>query len=156
LLLNISFAEVKAWFPPNDSYHAYYQLTVSSISTALSELHNYIVEEELFDSVLASSQSAALASTYLIQPVQDHPGAPFRFAIFFQPREPWIRRRSSLGYAGAQAWRTQAARKRETVSAIAYGSHPSRKVEEYRQHCEHLFSMNDEEKRVVGRTWLEP
>jgi predicted esterase len=50
------------------------------MTTALSELSDYITTEDPFDAVLGFSQGAALAATLLARPTSTTP--PFRLAIF--------------------------------------------------------------------------
>ena len=83
--------EIKAYFPPTDTYYQYYDVgSASSMFNALSQLHAYIEVEGPFDGVLAFSQGASLAATYLFQFAQQHPSTPlpFKCAVFFSGGRP--------------------------------------------------------------------
>lgn len=83
--------EIKAYFPSTDTYYQYYDISsASSMHDALSQLHAYIEAEGPFDGVLAFSQGASLAATYLFQHAQNHPSKhlPFKCAIFFSGGRP--------------------------------------------------------------------
>ena len=77
------------------------------MSQALSQLHEYILEEGPFDGIIGFSQGASLAATYLIQFSQRHPSSPlpFRCAILFSGghlRDPQALDKNELKWLNAK------------------------------------------------------
>lgn len=84
-------AEIKGYYPETDTYFDYFDLhSTKSMRTALDQLDAFIAIEGPYDGVLAYSQGAALAATYIIQQAQLHPTTPpsFKCAIFLSGGVP--------------------------------------------------------------------
>ncbi|KUJ19542.1 uncharacterized protein LY89DRAFT_642647 [Mollisia scopiformis] len=80
--------EVSSMFNPKDSYHAYFDPeSAPSAQQALDQLDDYVHTEGPFDGIIAFSQGAALAATYIIRKSkQSKPGnhneMPIKCVVF--------------------------------------------------------------------------
>jgi predicted esterase len=68
-------------------HYAYYDIEVSSLTTALDQLEAYVAAYGPFDAVLGFSQGAGLAAMLLVRHRYRFPTAPpsFKCAVFFSP-----------------------------------------------------------------------
>ncbi|KAH7398511.1 serine hydrolase FSH [Pyrenochaeta sp. MPI-SDFR-AT-0127] len=85
--------ELAAFFPPNEDYYDYWGDSMESKIKAVTDLERMLEEEGPFDGVLAFSQGAMLAMTYILReaklhPTKHHMDPAFKFAILFSAVQP--------------------------------------------------------------------
>ncbi|KAF2174702.1 hypothetical protein K469DRAFT_772249 [Zopfia rhizophila CBS 207.26] len=85
--------ELVAFFPVNDEYYDYWGNSMESKIKAVTDLERMLEKEDPFDGVLAFSQGAMLAITYILreaklQPTKHHIDPAFKVAIFFSAIKP--------------------------------------------------------------------
>ncbi|KAK0667280.1 serine hydrolase FSH [Cercophora samala] len=69
---------------PTDKFFCYADLDdLETCLTALAQLDTYIQEEGPFDGLMAFSQGATIAATYIADKFRKNEPSPFKFAVFF-------------------------------------------------------------------------
>jgi predicted esterase len=85
--------ELEGFFPANEEYYNYWGDSMDSKLKSVADLDNLLKEEGPFDGVIAFSQGAMLATTYILREAKLHPSKhytdpAFKVAIFFSAIQP--------------------------------------------------------------------
>lgn len=85
--------ELEGFFPANEEYYNYWGDSMESKLKSVADLDSLLKEEGPFDGVIAFSQGAMLAMTYILREAKLHPSKhytepAFKVAIFFSAIQP--------------------------------------------------------------------